>query len=128
MSPPGFRRGRNSRYLGPNALIAVGLCLAIGGCAAREVRSIDAVQAHDETMSCAQLRAEFSAADRMLLAYRADETQQSERNQLAVMGALINPFILMHADAGDASAKEQSAYRARRARLLDLMQAKGCDK
>jgi hypothetical protein len=102
--------------------------LALGGCASREARSIEAVQAHDDTMSCAQLRAEFSATDRMLVAYRTDEVQQSERNQLAVMGALINPFILMHADAGDAGAKEQSAYRARRMRLTDLMQAKGCEK
>ncbi len=128
MSPSGFKRGRNARGLRSLILVAFGMCLALGGCASREARSIEAVQAHDEMMSCAQLRAEFSAADRMLIAYRTDETQQSERNQLAVMGALFNPLILMHADAGDAGAKEQSAYRARRARLVDLMQAKGCDK
>lgn len=128
MNESSFGRSRRTGRLLENLAVAVALSLVLGGCAAREARGIDAVQAHDEVMSCAQLRAEFSATDRMLVAYRTDEVQQSERNQLAVMGALVNPLILMHADPGDANAKEQSSYRARRTRLADLMQTKGCDK
>lgn len=77
-------------------------------------------------MGCAQLDSEISAMRRLILAYGTDGAQQSERNQLAVLGALVNPFILMHADTGDAASKELVAYHQRIEHLASLRKNREC--
>lgn len=98
----------------------------IASCAARPARTIDVRQPHDEHMGCAQLTSEISASRRMLWTYGTDRAQQSERNQLAMLGVLVNPMILMNADAGDAADKEHGAYVERIAHLENLRAAKEC--
>lgn len=98
----------------------------MASCAARPARTIDVRQPHDEAMGCAQLASEMSASRRMLWTYGTDRAQQSERNQLAMLGVLVNPMILMNADAGDAADKEHGAYVARIAHLESLRASKEC--
>lgn len=102
------------------------LALVLGACAARTAREIDVRQPHDAEMGCAQLDGEISAMRRLILAYATDGAQQSERNQLAVLGALVNPFILVNADPGDAASKELAAYHQRIEHLASLRRAKEC--
>lgn len=100
--------------------------LILGGCAARTARTIEVRQPHDAEMGCAQLDSEISAMRRLMQAYAADGAQQSERNQMAVLGALVNPMILINADPGDAATKELLAYGQRIDHLSSLKTAKEC--
>jgi hypothetical protein len=110
-----------------SSIVFIFLAAAIvTSCAARPARTVDVRQPHDEVMGCSQLASELSASRRMLLTYGTDRAQQSERNQLAILGVLVNPVILMNADAGDAADKEHGAYVARIAYLESLRAAKEC--
>jgi type IV pilus biogenesis protein CpaD/CtpE len=107
-------------------LLAAAASLVLHSCASRPARTVDVAQPHDELMTCPQLLSEISATRRMSIAYGTDNSQQSERNQLAMLGVFVNPMILMHADTGDAAARETSAYTARAAHLEKLSQKKEC--
>ncbi|MBI1245122.1 MAG: hypothetical protein GC202_08960 [Alphaproteobacteria bacterium] len=111
---------------GACAALSILAALLLEGCAARTARVVDIVQPHDELMGCEQLQSEISATRRMAGAYDIDNGQQSERNQLALLGALVNPIILMNADAGDAATQEAGAFGARAAHLENLRQKKEC--
>lgn len=109
----------------PAALLVV-LSLLLDGCASRHARIVEVQQPHDATMNCLQLRSEISATNRMLLTYGVDRSQQSDRNQLAILGAFLNPMILIQVDGGDAADREVNAYSMRNSHLQRLSTKKGC--
>jgi hypothetical protein len=107
-------------------LIPIAVSLFFGACAARQERSIDVRQSHDEIMGCMQLDSEISASRRMIGSYGPDLSQQSDRNQWALLGALVNPLMLMQIDGGDAAIRETNAFSDRIRHLENLRIEKEC--